>query len=859
MASIVDFFRGFRVAPQETKEAPQVVLTTTTNYHHRRDSYESYAAEGYQQNAIVFRCVNEIANGAASIPFKAFQGDIELDQHPILSLLERPNAQQAGVEYFQSLYSFLLLGGNSYAIRTDVAGLPRELHLLRPDRVRVKPSKTSLPSGYEYVLSGKVVKEYEVDPETGASDLKHMKMWNPLDDYYGLSPIMAAAVDIDNHNEINKHNIALLRNGARPTGAIVFKPANDRGMSIQLTDGQRQQLNDDLRQRFQGVDNAGKPLLLEGDFDWKEMGLSPRDMDFLQQKNISAKDIALCFGVPSQLIGIPDAQTYANVQEARLALYEETIIPLARRVESDFNEWLAPMYGDDITIAYDFESIPAMVERRRRVYENVVSAVREGIISRNEARERLGLEPIRGGDDVFIAANLFPLGSAEVAPAEGEEAEEDGKQAYDMGLASKSEVERDVFTTEEEASERAEEIGCFGTHFHDTDNGRVYMPCASHADYRRLTGRDLTTPKDQKRRVARDVFTTEEEAAERAEAIGCFGTHFHDTDNGRVFMPCASHADYRRLTGQDLSTPKQDPRYGQGRDVFETQPEAAARARELDCDGTHTVRGPDGNFYMPCDSHAIYLRVTGQNKEDELDDDAKAESDVDTKPTEAMAKEAERGLAMRKEFNRGGTEVGVARAVQLVSRENLSPRTVRRMHSFFSRHEVDKRAEGFRQGEEGYPSAGKIAWLLWGGDAGQTWARRTVAKLDKERDEQKQIEAIMLPCCDGCDPLPYGEAKADVSAKIKKTIANKVKEHNDKHGDKKGKRVTQRMLEAVFRRGVGAYRTNPESVRRTVMGPDQWAIARVNAFLFAVRRGRFRSGKFDLDLLPSGHPLKSKK
>ena len=859
MATIADFFKGFLATPPETKEAPQVVLTTTTNYHHRRDSYESYAAEGYQQNAIVFRCVNEIANGAASIPFKAFQGDIELDQHPILSLLERPNAQQAGVEYFQSLYSFLLLGGNSYAIRTDVAGLPRELHLLRPDRVRVKPSKTSLPSGYEYVLSGKVVKEYEVDPETGASDLKHMKMWNPLDDYYGLSPIMAAAVDIDNHNEINKHNIALLRNGARPTGAIVFKPANDRGMSIQLTDGQRQQLNDDLRQRFQGVDNAGKPLLLEGDFDWKEMGLSPRDMDFLQQKNISAKDIALCFGVPSQLIGIPDAQTYANVQEARLALYEETIIPLARRVESDFNEWLAPMYGDDITIAYDFESIPAMVERRRRVYENVVSAVREGIISRNEARERLGLEPIRGGDDVFIAANLFPLGSAEVAPAEGEEAEEDGKQAYDMGLASKSEVERDVFTTEEEASERAEEIGCFGTHFHDTDNGRVYMPCASHADYRRLTGRDLTTPKDQKRRVARDVFTTEEEAAERAEAIGCFGTHFHDTDNGRVFMPCASHADYRRLTGQDLSTPKQDPRYGQGRDVFETQPEAAARARELDCDGTHTVRGPDGNFYMPCDSHAIYLRVTGQNKEDELDDDAKAESDVDTKPTEAMAKEAERGLAMRREFNRGGTEVGVARAVQLVSRERLSPRTVRRMHSFFSRHEVDKRAEGFRQGEEGYPSAGKIAWLLWGGDAGQTWARRTVAKLDKERDEQKQIEAIMLPCCDGCDPLPYGEAKADVSAKIKKTIANKVKEHNDKHGDKKGKRVTQRMLEAVFRRGVGAYRTNPESVRRTVMGPDQWAIARVNAFLFAVRRGRFRSGKFDLDLLPSGHPLKSKK
>ena len=397
MASIRDRIRAFVNAPTEIKEAPQVVLTSARGYHSRRDNYESYASEGYQQNAIVFRCVNEIANGAAAIPFKAFQGEIQLDQHPILSLLARPNTQQAGVEYFQSLYSFLLLSGNSYAIRSDVGGAPRELHLLRPDRVRVKPSKTSMPSAYEYLVGGRVVKEYAVDADTGESEIKHMKMWNPLDDYYGLSPIMAAAVDIDNYNEVNKHNISLLRNGARPTGAIVFKPADDRGMPVQLSDGQRQQLNDDLRQRFQGYDNAGRPLLLEGDFDWKEMGLSPRDMDFLQQKNVSAKDIALCFGVPSQLVGIPDQQTYANVQEARLALYEETIIPLAKRVESDFNEWLAPMYGEDISIAYDFESIPAMVERRRRIYENVVAAVREGIISRNEARERLCLEPITGG------------------------------------------------------------------------------------------------------------------------------------------------------------------------------------------------------------------------------------------------------------------------------------------------------------------------------------------------------------------------------------------------------------------------------------------------------------------------------
>ena len=85
-----------------------------------------------------------------------------------------------------------------------------------------------------------------------------------------------------------------------------------------------------------------------------------------------------------------------------------------------------------------------------------------------------------------------------------------------------------------------------------------------------------------------------------------------------------------------------------------------------------------------------------------------------------------------------------------------------------------------------------------------------------------------------------------------------MEEHNEEHGDKKGKRVTQRMLEAVFRRGVGAYRTNPQSVRPNVTGPDQWGLARVNAFLYAVRLGKFKSGKFDLDLLPKDHPLSSK-
>lgn len=103
------------------------------------------------------------------------------------------------------------------------------------------------------------------------------------------------------------------------------------------------------------------------------------------------------------------------------------------------------------------------------------------------------------------------------------------------------------------------------------------------------------------------------------------------------------------------------------------------------------------------------------------------------KPTAGMKDEAGRGLEWRREFGRGGTEVGIARARDIVNDRELSADTVDRMYSFFSRHEVDKQAEGFRPGEDGYPSNGRIAWALWGGDAGYSWSKEKVKSMDEDR------------------------------------------------------------------------------------------------------------------------------
>lgn len=208
------------------------------------------------------------------------------------------------------------------------------------------------------------------------------------------------------------------------------------------------------------------------------------------------------------------------------------------------------------------------------------------------------------------------------------------------------------------------------------------------------------------------------------------------------------------------------------------------------------------------------------------------------KPTDGMKQDAQRGLDWRSEFGRGGTEIGIARARDIVNDRNLSESTVKRMFSFFSRHEVDKEAQGFRPGEDGYPSNGRIAWALWGGDAGFAWSRDIVAGLDDEGERAQRQE--------------------EVTAAVREGLQEKADEHNETYGDTASKRTNVRTLVAVFRRGVGAYYTNPQSVRPSVNSPEQWAYARVNSFLYVLRNGRFRSGKHDTDLLPEGHPMSSK-
>jgi HK97 family phage portal protein len=213
----------------------------------------------------------------------------------------------------------------------------------------------------------------------------HLTLFHPTDDHYGLSPMEAAAVPLDIHNAAGAWNKALLDNAARPSGALVF------GSSSNLSETQFARLKAELELNYQGAANAGRPLLLEGGLDWKPLSLSPKDMDFIEAKNAAAREIALAFGVPPLLLGVPGDNTHANYAEANRAFYRQTVIPLVKRTAQALAQWLGPAFGDragqGLILEPDLDAIEALSTEREALWRRVTAA---DFLTADEKREAVG-------------------------------------------------------------------------------------------------------------------------------------------------------------------------------------------------------------------------------------------------------------------------------------------------------------------------------------------------------------------------------------------------------------------------------------------------------------------------------------
>jgi HK97 family phage portal protein len=340
--------------------------------------YDKFAQEGYQKNIIVYKAIRELLLAAEQAPWfvqRLVAGQWKEDEmNPLAALLKRPNPQQSGPVFFGSLMGFYSIAGNAYMekVRPSPGRAPKELYALRPDRMKVIPGPSG-PDGYIYTVNGGEKKWVGED----AGDIRHLKDFNPLDDWYGQSPMEAAAFDIDIHNAALEWNKALLDNGCRPSGALIYEPKTESAPAM-LSDESFLKLKQQIDDLYSGKSNAGRPLLLEGWLKWVNFMLSPADMDFINSKNTSARDICAAWGVPPQLLGIPGDNTFC------LPGYSRISTPTGPVNIEDIRQ------GAEVWSLSDGELV-----RRRVVWQGLVGAKRlYAVKTRNRTLHATGNHPV---------------------------------------------------------------------------------------------------------------------------------------------------------------------------------------------------------------------------------------------------------------------------------------------------------------------------------------------------------------------------------------------------------------------------------------------------------------------------------
>lgn len=361
--------------PEMKSATSMIALSQLPGAKWGRSDAGALMRDGFAGNAVAYRCVRMIAEAAASIPFAC-------ETEAVGALLKAPSPEESGRAIIERLYADLQITGNAWAeaIMLDEELAPRGLYALRADTVRVMKDGRGHVSGYAVKANrGERVIGLETD---GWSPVLHLKLYNPSDAHYGFSPLAAARKALDLHNGASGWAKALIDNAARPSGALIYGKDGSR-----LTDEQFDRLKDELSAQHAGAANAGRPLLLEGGLEWKPMSLTPAEMDFRETRHAAAREIALAFGVPPMLLGIPGDNTYATYKEANLAFWRLTVLPLVIKTAEALTVWLGGRI-DGASVTPDVEHVPAFSAERDALWARVSDA---DFLSIEEKRAMLGL------------------------------------------------------------------------------------------------------------------------------------------------------------------------------------------------------------------------------------------------------------------------------------------------------------------------------------------------------------------------------------------------------------------------------------------------------------------------------------
>ena len=343
--------------------------------------------EGYETNSVVYACVNLIATTAAGINWclkkKSGTQLQEVEDHPLLDLIKRPNPMMGQSGFIQDVFNYWLITGNGFIWKVAIGQEVKELWSLRSDRIAIQPgNKVGLIQHYEYRVNG-------VSQRLEADQVCHLKLFSgSQSEWFGLSPVQVGALLVDTDNKSVNWNRSLLGNRGRPDAVFSFKQT--------LLDDQRENFKQRLSETYGGGDNSGRPLVIEGsDFTYQQTSSTPTELDFVGSTSMTNRRICQLYNVAPELIGDPQNKTYSNQAEARLALVEQVVFPKLDYLRDQLNNWLVPQYGEGLALDYDRDSVDVIAAKRQMVYQSLSVA---DFLTVNEKREAAGYDKIEDPD-----------------------------------------------------------------------------------------------------------------------------------------------------------------------------------------------------------------------------------------------------------------------------------------------------------------------------------------------------------------------------------------------------------------------------------------------------------------------------
>lgn len=699
---------------------------------------DSYINKGYRHNSTIYSIINLITKAATTIPFQVYEvqresdlkrykaltsGElntnvmskaerlrknsmVELEGTELHALLERPNPAQSFNSFLTEIIAFGKLTGNRYVygIKPETgmgAGKYKELYVLPSQVVEINSGGLMQPVK-DYTI------EYNGSHRIPAEEVLHIKDFNPYYDgtgshLYGMSPLRAGLRSMQANNEALTTGVKYLQN--QTARGVLMSEEGD------LNEVQARQLKEKFKSQYQGSKNAGDVIITPKKLSWVNFGLNASDLSLIEQYDASIKDLCNIFNVPVQLLNNTSASTYNNQKEAKKALYQNAVIPEMVKIREELNRWLVPQYGEKLYIDFDFTIIPELQEEMDKVVSQMANS---WWLTPNEKRAATGYgidEENPELDKYYIPANLIPVTDSELP----EEPQEPKEASIDYFGLMKARVEGavDMYTTIREAQERAEELGGTGYHSHIFRGSTVYMPFASHEEYEARVRGELFEYDHEE--YVEEALLNKVEISQRVEAALRDKVKDHNDKHG--------DSEGKRVTYSMLAQV-----FRRGIGAYNTNPQSVRPS----------VTSADQWAYARVNSFLYAVRA-GKFRGGKHDTDllptahpmSSRKSEIKNESysnyPQGATNNARRMLEWREKYGRdvvrGGTNVGWTRASQLASREALSLETVKRVHSFLSRH-ADNATIDPDYKNEPWRDKGYVAYNLWGGKAMVAWAKR---------------------------------------------------------------------------------------------------------------------------------------